>query len=339
MKKILLIIIPLLLIIAVSIGAVIAYTSMGKSSTNPIKILRQSISNHDAEKFYKIVDVDAVLDSAAKEILTAQINSTVDALAYSTQNYMTAYENLKPNFVTAAKNYLDEYISTGKINFQEPLTPAQKFFKSSAVDSCTIKSFSKLKTEDGETHAKLEFLNERLNFYFEIDLTLEKVEKNSWRIVNATGFENYFNGYRRATRKSLEKLNAPIRDKISEIVQLKGFSAGIAEGDEYGFSQTLKMTIRADIKSDKPISRIVGNIIIEGKDDREGVTPFSMDMVGRENGVQDFDVVKTLNPFVREDVEVMRHGLRRDNLHIEVMQIDFADGTTLKEFDELPENN
>ena len=176
-------------------------------------------------------------------------------------------------------------------------------------------------------------------FYFDIDLTLEIVEKNSWRIVYATGFENYFNGYRRATRKSLEKLNAPIRDKISEIVQLKGFSAGIAEGDEYGFSQTLKMTIRADIKSDKPISRIVGNIIIEGKDDREGVTPFSMDMIGRENGVQDFDVVKTLNPFVREDVEVMRHGLRRDNLHIEVMQIDFADGTTLKEFDELPENN
>lgn len=338
MKKILLIIIPVLLIIAVSIGAVIAYTSTGKSSTNPIKILRQAISNHDAEKFYKIVDIDAVLNSAAEEILTAQINSTVDALAYSTQNYVETYENLKPDFTTSAKNYLDEYISTGKITFQEPLTPAQKFFKDSAVDSCTIKSFSKLKTENGETRAKLEFLNERLNFYFEIDLTLEKVDK-TWKIINATGFENYFFSYKRATKKTLEKLNAPIRDKILEIVQLKGFSAGIDEGDEYGFSQTLKMTIRADIKSDKPISQIVGNIIIEGKDDREGITPFSMDMVGRENGVQDFDVVKTLNPFVREDVDVMRHGLRRDNLHIEITQIDFADGTTLKEFDELPELN
>ena len=143
MKKILLILIPITLALIVGVVALIVSTNFGGRSTNPIKILRNSISNHDKEKFYEILEVDAVLDSAAKEILTAQINSTVDALAYSTQDYVKTYENLKPDFVTSAKNYLDEYISTGKIIFNEPLTPAQKFFKNSAVDSCTIKSFSK----------------------------------------------------------------------------------------------------------------------------------------------------------------------------------------------------
>ena len=336
MKKILLILIPITLAVVIGVVALIVTTNLGGRSTNPIKILRQAISNHDKEKIYKIVDVDKVLDSAAEEILIAQINSNVDALAYSTQDYVKVYENLKPDFVNSAKNYLNEYIDTGKIIFNEPLTPAQKFFKSSAVDSCTIKNFSKVKTENNETHAKINFYNAKLNFYFEIDVTFEKVE-NSWKIINATGFEGYFSEYRRAMRKNLEKLNAPIRDKIAEMFKLKGFSAAIAEGDEYGFSQTLKLTIRADIQSDKPISRIAGNIIIAGKEDREGITPFSLDMSGRENGVQDFYVDKTLNPFVREDVEVMRHGLRKDMIHFEVTQIDFADGTTLKEYTELPD--
>ena len=336
MKKILLILIPITLAIIAGVVTFIIFNNFGGRSTNPIKILRQAISNHDKEKFHEIVEIDAILDSAAKEILTAQINSNVDVLAYSTKDYVNTYEKLKPDFEDSAKIYIDEYISTGKITFQENLTPAQKFFKDSAIDSCTIKSFSKPKTENNETHAKVNFYNSKLNFYFEIDLTLEKVG-TTWKIVNAHGFEEYFSEYNRAKKKTLEKLNAPIRDKISEIFKFKGFSAAISEGDEYGFSKILKMTIRADIQSDKKISKIYGNIIIQGKDDHEGVTPFSIDMNGMENGVQDFTVDKTLNPFVREDVEVMRHGLRKNNLHFEVTQIDFVDGTTLKEFTELPE--
>ena len=60
-------------------------------------------------------------------------------------------------------------------------------------------------------------------------------------------------------------------------------------------------------------------------------------MVGREQGTQTFEVDKILNPFVREDVDVMRHGLRKDMIHIEVTQVEFIDGSTLKQFDALPE--
>ena len=66
------------------------------------------------------------------------------------------------------------------------------------------------------------------------------------------------------------------------------------------------------------------------------MTPFSIDVAGSEQGVQTFEVDKVLNPFVREDANVMRHGLKRSALHIEITQIDFADGTTLKQLIELP---
>lgn len=336
MKKILLILIPITLAVVIGIAALIVSKNFASRPNNPIKNLRQTVENHDAENFYKFVDVDKILDSAAEGILTAQINSKVDALAYSTQDYINKYESLKPDFITSAKNYLDQYLATGKIIFQEPLTDAQKFLKNSRVDTCEIKTFTKPKTVDGETHATVEFYNAGMNFYFELDLTLEKVRGTGWRIVNAKGFENYFSGYSRALRKKLEDLNIPVRDQIKEIVNLKGMGAEVSEGDEYGFSKTLKLTFKAEMNFDKPIDSIAGRIIISGKDDTEGVTPFWVDMAGRKPGVQTFDVEKILNPFVREDAEVMKHGLRRNNLRIEITQINFADGTTLKEAEELP---
>ncbi len=336
MKKILLILIPVLLIVAIGIGAVIAFTSSNKTSKNPMKNLRQSIERHDAERFYKILDVDAVLNSAAEEILTAQINSKIDVLAYSTQEFKTAYENLKPDFIDAAKIALDEYVKTGKVTLNPPLSPAQKFFKDSEITSCTIKNFSKPKTEDNETHAAVEFYNAGLNFYFMLDVTLEKID-DAWKITNAKGFENYYSGYTRAMKNKLESINAPIREEIDSSVKVKGFEGAVHEGDEYGFSKILKLKIRAEINSEKPIARIGGNVIIDGKEGREGLTPFSVEVADSKNGVQDFNVDKVLNPFVREDADVMRHGLRKSAIHIEITQLDFADGTTLKEFDELPE--
>ena len=336
MKKILLILIPILLAAAIGVGAFIAFAQSDGKSKNPLKNIRQSISKHDIENFYKLVDVDAVLNNAAEEILTAQINSNVDALAYSTQDFVNKYENLKPEFLNAAHIYLDEYIKTGKINFQPPFNPAQKFFKDSAVANCAIKSFSKLKIEGDEAHSTVDFYNAGMNFYFALELTLKKVDKN-WKVTSVKGFDSFLSGYNRALRKQLENLNAPIRADIKDIASVKGFSASVTEGDEYGFSKTLKIKFKANIKADKPLSKIVGNILIDGKDDRVGITPFSIDTVGSEAGEQIFEIEKVLNPFVREDADVMRHGLRKNNLHIEITQIEFADGSTLKEFDELPD--
>lgn len=335
MKKLFLILFSVLVLTAVGVGAFIVFAKSDGQTKNPIKIIRQSIAKHDADKFYNMVDVDAVVDDAAKEILSAQINSQVNALAYSTQDFVTEYENLKPEFTAAAKSAIDEYIAKGTVTFQPPLNSAQKFFKDSAVATCTIKSFSKPKFEGDTATAKVDFYNAGLNFYFELELTLEKVGK-SWKVTSVKGFENYLEGFNRTLRKKLEQLNAPIRDEISSTVKVNGFSANISEGDEYGFSQVLHLKIQMNLNYNKPVAQISGNIIIEGRDGREGVTPFSIDVAGSSQGIQTFELDKVLNPFVREDANVMRHGLKKSDLHIEVTQIDFADGTTLKQLIELP---
>ena len=175
-----------------------------------------------------------------------------------------------------------------------------------------------------------------MKFNFELELELTEAD-NGWRITGAKGFEDYYSGYSRALRKRLDSLNTPIVHKINEIFMLKSFKIEDSDGDEYGFSQTLTIAIKADVKSDKPLAQVLGNITLNGKGSRESVTPFTIDMTGHEQGVQTFRVSKTLNPFKKTDADAMKHGFRKKDMRIEVTEIIFADGTNLKLLDELPD--
>ena len=176
-----------------------------------------------------------------------------------------------------------------------------------------------------------------MKFSFELELKVEPVDENDWRITDARGFENYYSGYRRSLRRKLDSLNAPIGRQMDSIFKVKSFSVKNAGGDEYGFSQTLDIALKADVKSDKPLSKVLGNIILTGKDDRESFAPFTIDVIDDKQGVQTFNLTKTLNPFVRADADAMKHGFKKSDLHIEVTEIIFADGTNLKLHDSLPE--
>ena len=149
-------------------------------------------------------------------------------------------------------------------------------------------------------------------------------------------FDDYYAAYRRSLRRKLDSLNTPIIGQMEEIFLLKSFRIQGGDGDEYGFSKNLDIELKADVKSDKPLSKVIGVITI-GKGEQERVTPFELDMTDRPQGLQTFHVTKTLNPFVRADVDAMKHGFRKRDVHIAVMEIIFADGTNLKQLDHLPE--
>ena len=269
--------------------------------------------------------------------MSAQINETIAPTAYSMDQLKLRYEQLKPDFVNSARAAVDEYITSGKITFPDTLTDAQKFLLKSGAASCEIKTVTRPQQEGDVQISTVIFYNAQMKFNFELELELTHDTQGNWRITGAKGFDDFYTGYRRALRNKLDSLNAPIVRELDEIFLVKSFRAQMSEGDEYGFSQTLELEIKADVKSDKPLSKVVGTITL-GKGDRESVAPFEIDMVGRAQGIQSFNVTKTLNPFIRADVDAMKHGLKKREIRIEVTEIIFADGTNLKQLDELPDD-
>lgn len=338
MKKFLIIAVPLILIALVAMG-VCSWQAMQKVQTLPaysMKVIHETVANHDTETFYRLVDAEKILKVAAEEIVTEKINGDLNSMIYSTLELSNTYENLREDFLNAATPALKEYILTGKIKFPESPTEMQEWLQKSGVDTCTVNNYSKPIIGDGEAYATINFHNAAMNFDFEIEVTLQRINDTEWKIIDAKGFESYYLGVNRALKIRLDSLNAPIKDKIAETFDVKNFSTEITEGDEYGFSKTLKISLNADFYSDKPVEKIIGRVILEGRDGNAGITPFEIEVIDAENGVQTFEINKILNPFVKQDADVMKRGFRKSALHIEVTEIDYLDGTILKEFDKLP---
>ena len=336
-KKLLLIIGVLMILTGVvGIGTFYAYQKIKTVHINAIRAARQALDKHDAAQFQKFVDLDALINIAAEEILTAQINETIDPTAYSMDEVQRRYDSQKADFVQSARVIADEFISTGKVTFPQDLTGAQKFFKKSGVNSCEIRGVTKPRLEGDVQTATVTFYNTYMKFSFELELELTAAEENLWRVTSAKGFDSYWAGYRRSLKRKLDSLNAPIGRQMDEIFNVKSFSVKNAGGDEYGFSQNLNIAIKADVRSKERLSKIVGNIII-GKDENQSFSPFTIDMYQKPQGLQTFNVTKVLNPFVRADSNAMKHGLRKSDIYIEVTEIIFADGSKLKLLDELPE--
>ena len=339
MKRILTIAVPLVLIALVAMG-VGSWQAMQKVQTLPaysIKAIGDAAENHDAETFYKLVDADKILDVAAEEILTAKINEDLDSTIYSTLELSNTYENLREDFINSAKVALNDYILTGKINLPNDSTEMQTWLKKSGLETCYVKNYSEPTVIDGLAHVKVYFHNAEMNFSFEVEVSMERISENEWRVVNAKGFDGYFLGVKRGLQMKLASLNAPIQDKIAETFVVKKFKTEVTEGDEYGFSKTLKIFLDADFLSDKPVEKIIGRVTIDGRDGNKAATPFSIEIDNEKQGLQTFEINRTLNPFVKQDSDAMKHGVRKSAIHIEITEIDYLDGTILKEYDKLPE--
>ena len=338
MNKWLIIIIPIL-IVAIAIGIFIGLSQTKKNPNNSLKTIRNAINSHNVEEFHKFVDIDKVLDDAADGILLEKLED--DKMAYSVQQVADNYNNqIKPDFLNVTKSAVDEYILSGKVTLPKPSqTNAQRWLKQSGLTSCVIGNMSKPMITGDSATAVVYFKNEALKFSFELELELERLSKNEkgWKIVGVKGFEDFNKALKRALAKKLDSLNAPIRSKMEEIISIKELTAKIGEGDEYGFSQTLKIAMKADVKSSKPLSKILGKIIVDDGEERENSTPFTIDMEYHPQGLETFNIDKTLNPFVRGDVNIMKHGMRRSQLIAEIDEIIFLDGTNLKAMDHLPD--
>ncbi len=328
----------MLLLIGGGIFASRSWYQHKQLSENPAILARQAVEAHDLETFRRYVDLDKLIDSAAEEILTEQINSTLAPTAYSMDELQSQYDKLKLDFVNNARSAAEEYISTGKVTFPNNLTDAQKFLKKSGVATCEIKSIAKPMQGDDSRIVTIMIHNQHMKFNFEVELTLELAGEDEWRITDAKGFGDYYKGYRRMLRRKLDSLNAPIAREMDSTFKVKSFSIKNEGSDEYGFSQTLNIEIKASVLSDKPLAQVHGDIVLYGKDDSESRTPFVVDITNRAQGLQTFNVMKTLNPFVRADADAMKHGFKKNDIHIEVTEIIFADGTNLKQLDSLPED-
>jgi len=339
-KKIILILVPFI-IVALLAGTLGAYTNYKKLPAYSVKFIRSTIPDHNWEGFREYVDVDGIVEAAAGELLEEKMaQMEKDTGAYSMKQMSDAYEQeVKPEFIRVMTKGFEDYISRGRIKFPEgkELSDTERLLKNYMVNSMQIVSISKPSVSNGEGSFLIEFANPELKTSFEMEAKIAQQDNGMWKITGISGWKACAKAIDKAMKARLDRLNSPIRQKMQDIMDIKEISAEIGPRDEYGFSETLRIRIKADIKSDEPLSAIIGRVNIEVPDGEDTFAPFEVDMNFRPQGLQTVEVEKVLNPFVRSDVKIMRNGLTRRAFHGEITGVVFKNGKRLELLTSLPD--
>ena len=329
MKK-LLILLPIFLIVVVGAGIFGAMQVKKSKPSYSIDHIRSSIRNHDYASFSHYVDVDKITEHAADEILKQQLAE--DVTTTSMNELRAKFENqMKPEFINAVKNAAEQYISTGKVYFSEQPNATEKFIQDARIETIRINRLYVTQENSGAAVARITFADDDLQTFFDLDATLRK-SGDGWHITDVDNWKKCYADYKLALKYKLERINDPIRSQMKDAVEIKITSVRIGEGDEYGFSKDLHLNVRVKILTGAPIEKIYARVVIDS--DKEQVfAPFEL---YQPTGEQTIDVEKILSPFVKAEVNLMKHGIHGEDLSLEILQIDYADGSTLKILEELP---
>ncbi len=335
MKKLLLLI-PFILV-GLLAGLYTAYRCYQDLPGQSLQEIRTSIAEHDWETFRTYVDVDAIVEAAAEPMLTERMNRQKDV--YSMQQLKEEYEKkVKPEFLQSVKQGIQDYIKKGRIEFPEDgnLPETMLWMKQAEFNSMRIANISKPIINHGEADIVVNFENPELKTSFEIEAHLVQQPDGTWKITKLSKLSEFSKEVAHALQLKLDRLNAPIQQQMEAIAGVGELDAEIGQGDEYGFSDLMHIVLHMNIQSDKPLAQIDGQVVMEPEDGEPSYAPFSLDMAYHPTGEQTFRVEKVLNPFVRSDVNIMRHGLRKEAMHTEITGITFLDGTRLELMTALP---
>ena len=330
MKKYL-ILIPIFLVVVVGAGI---FGAMQVQKTKPsysIDHIRNSIANHDYAAFSSYVDVDKIINHAADEILMQQLAE--DEVTTSMQELKSRFENqMKPEFIDVIKRATEEYVSTGRVSIPANPNSTEKILKQANIDTIHINRFGIQQADSGSAIARIVFADDDLQTFFDLDAKLEK-SGDGWHITDVDGWKKCVADYKLAIKYKLDRLNDPIRDQMKSAVEIKISSVKIDEGDEYGFSKNLHFDLKVRTQTNAPIETVRGRVVIDVADQPDVYAPFE---IYRPTGEQTIGINKVLSPFVKSEVEIMRKGIHSSDLSLEILQIDFSDGTSLQLLEEIP---
>lgn len=170
-----------------------------------LQIVEKSVENHNKADFYKVVNLESILDDSYSSI----VSGVTDADQTMTEDARAAVksftEMLREPLLLSLKAAIDSYIETGEFNKEENAS-IKTLLERTGLDKFQYKKIENVainpKNSD-EAMARIAVFHSELNEVIIFNVELERNEKSGWQIVSIQNFNQF-----------IEKLNAFRRAKL-----------------------------------------------------------------------------------------------------------------------------
>ena len=193
-----------------------------------LQIVEKSVENHNKADFYKVVNLESILDDSYSSI----VEGVTDADQSMTEDARAAVksftEMLREPLLLSLKAAVDSYVETGEFNKEENAS-IKTLLEKTGLDKFKyrqIESVAINPKNSNEATARIAVYQTELNEVILFNVMLQRNSKDDWQIVSIQNFQQFIdklNAYRRAQLDEYlaqsEKIIAAHEDSIIDAEQ------------------------------------------------------------------------------------------------------------------------
>ena len=302
-----------------------------KTPTYSLKIIHESIKNHDLATFEKHVDIDSIVSRAFDDVIYAE---TDNALA---QGFATM---MKQPITNSMKDQIKRYLETGSFPNQQAKNQTDAAVQgiSSRANTNTMKldGIGTVTTNGKLASVDLKFSDSRLDKIFILKVKMTELDNGTWRLVEIENLIQFMKDIEKATAEKLAQLNKPRIEEIAQYVTVGKPILKIINLDSWGIGKALNAKIPMTFLNDKVITQILGTIRIDNGKIILFESGFKSNGASKKGLKFAPEYQIDLNQFIPAQKELLETPLNKLNVNIIIDSLTFSDGTELKLLKELP---
>jgi hypothetical protein len=190
----------------------------GRDTPNyALQIVEKSVENHNKADFYKVVNLESILDDSYNSIVAgvtdADQSMTEDAKA-AVKNFT---EMLREPLLLSLKAAIDSYIETGEFNKEENAS-IKTLLERTGLDKFKYRGTVTVAINpknSNEATARIIVFQSEINEDFVFNVMLERNLKDEWQIVRIQNFQQFIDKLNAVRRVQLDKYLAESEEIIA----------------------------------------------------------------------------------------------------------------------------
>lgn len=194
---------------AVVIIAAIAYyfNSSTKTPEYALKIVEESIVNHDKEKFYKYVDLESILETSYEGIIEGMMHSNKTMTDDTRESVKDFTEMLRAPMLLSLQTSIDSYVETGDFHEEDNVGVAE-LLKRTGMNKSEFRGVRNVEIDSKDDElatADIQLYHPELDGEFTLKFVLTKTGSDNWKVVRVENFKEFITQINQVRLKSFDE--------------------------------------------------------------------------------------------------------------------------------------
>ena len=170
------------------------FLSSSANKTTPEYALTQvekSVRGHDKAEFYKLVDVDGVLNSGYDEIVEGLTDADKTMSIEAREAVKNFTQMLKSPFIISLKSAIDSYVEKGEFSDADDV---QELLSKTGIDKIEFRGFENISLnpdDENKATADVKIFQPELGHEFLLKTNLRKDDAGQWKITDLKNFREF----------------------------------------------------------------------------------------------------------------------------------------------------